>query len=63
MAVCARDYKVALIASIYFVTSGLYLGIILTVSWIAINYYGYTKQGTAWAMAQITGQGLSCQLH
>jgi hypothetical protein len=51
--------KVALIAGTCFVTSGLYPGIILTVSWITINHSGYTKRSTAWAMAQITGQGLS----
>ena len=51
--------KVALIAGTCFVTSGLYPGIILTVSWITINHGGYTKRSTAWAMAQITGQGLS----
>ena len=51
--------KVALIAGTCFVTSGLYPSIILTVSWITINHGGYTKRSTAWAMAQITGQGLS----
>jgi hypothetical protein len=51
--------KVALIAGTCFVTSGLYPGVILTVSWITINHSGYTKRSTAWAMAQITGQGLS----
>ena len=51
--------KIALIAGTCFVTSGLYPGIILTVSWITINHSGYTKRSTAWAMAQITGQGLS----
>jgi hypothetical protein len=51
--------KIALIAGTCFVTSGLYPRIILTVSWITINHSGYTKRSTAWAMAQITGQGLS----
>jgi hypothetical protein len=51
--------RIALIAGTCFVTSGLYPGIILTVSWVTINHGGYTKRSTAWAMAQITGQGLS----
>jgi hypothetical protein len=51
--------KVALVAGTCFVASGLYPGIVLTVSWITINHSGYTKRSTAWAMAQITGQGLS----
>ena len=51
--------KVALIAGTCFVASGLYPGIILTVSWITINHGGYTKRSTAFAMAQITGQGLA----
>ncbi|PVH70658.1 hypothetical protein DL98DRAFT_540666 [Cadophora sp. DSE1049] len=41
------------------VTSSLYPGVILTVSWITINHGGCTKQSTGWAMAQIIGQGLS----
>jgi hypothetical protein len=51
--------KVALMAGTCFVASGLYPGIILTVSWVTINHSGYTKRSTAFAMAQITGQGLS----
>lgn len=51
--------KIALIAGTCFVASGLYPSIILTVSWITINHGGYTKRSTAFAMAQITGQGLS----
>jgi hypothetical protein len=51
--------RVALIAGTCFVTSGLYPGIILTGSWITINHSGYTKRSTAWAMAQLTDQGLS----
>ncbi|RDW65994.1 hypothetical protein BP6252_09629 [Coleophoma cylindrospora] len=51
--------RIALIAGTCFVASGLYPGIILTVSWVTINHGGYTKRSTAWAMAQITGQGLS----
>ncbi|KUJ17697.1 MFS general substrate transporter [Mollisia scopiformis] len=55
----ATTNKVALIAGTCFVASGLYPAVILTVSWITINHGGYTKRSTAWAMAQITGQGLS----
>jgi MFS family permease len=55
----ATTNKVALIAGTCFVTAGLYPGVILTVSWITINHSGYTKRSTAWAIAQITGQGLS----
>lgn len=51
--------KVALIAGTCFIASGLYPSVILTVPWITINHGGYTKQSTAVAMAQITGQGLS----
>jgi hypothetical protein len=51
--------RIALIAGTCFVTSGLYPSIILTVSWITINHGGYTKRSTAWAMAQIMGQGWS----
>jgi hypothetical protein len=51
--------RIALIAGTCFVASGLYPSIILTVSWITINHGGYTKRSTAFAMAQITGQGLS----
>ncbi|KAH8820252.1 major facilitator superfamily domain-containing protein [Xylogone sp. PMI_703] len=55
----ATTNKVALIAGTCLVASGLYPSIILTVSWITINHGGYTKRSTAFAMAQITGQGLS----
>lgn len=51
--------KVALIAGTCFVSAGLYPSIILTISWITINHGGYTKRSTAFAMAQIAGQGLS----
>lgn len=55
----ATTNPVALIAGTCFVAAGLYPSVILTVSWITINHGGYTKRATAFAMAQITSQGLS----
>jgi hypothetical protein len=55
----AMTNPVALIAGTCFVAAGPYPSVILTVSWITINHGGYTKRSTAWAMAQLTSQGLS----
>jgi uncharacterized membrane protein len=55
----ATTNKVAPIAGACFVAAGFYPSVILTVSWITINHGWYTKRSTAFAMAQITSQGLS----
>lgn len=39
-----------------FVTSGLYPGVIVLVTWLGINTGGFTKRGTTWAMAEVVGQ-------
>ena len=41
------------------VTSGLYPSVILIVAWLASNTAGFTKRGTTWAMAEISGQSFS----
>ena len=41
------------------VTSGLYPSVILLVAWLGMNTAGFTKRGTTWAMAEISGQCFS----
>ncbi|KAJ9604883.1 hypothetical protein H2200_010998 [Cladophialophora chaetospira] len=41
------------------ITAGLYPSVILLTSWLGVNTAGFTKRGTAWAMAEIFGQCFS----
>ena len=41
------------------VTSGLYPSVVLVATWVAMNTGGFTKRGTTWALAEISGQSFS----
>lgn len=38
------------------ITGGLYPSVLLSMTWISINTTGFTKRGSTWAMAEISGQ-------
>jgi hypothetical protein len=42
--------------STYFIAAGLYSSIVLAVTWLGINTGGFTKRGTARALAEIVAQ-------
>ena len=41
------------------ITSGLYPSVILVSTWVGMNTGGFTKRGTTWALAEISGQSFS----
>ena len=41
------------------VTSGLYPSVVLVAAWVAMSTGGFTKRGTTWALAEISGQCFS----
>ena len=41
------------------VTSGLYPSVVLVATWVSMNTGGFTKRGTTWALAEISGQSFS----
>ena len=41
------------------VTGCLYPSVILLTSWLSVNTCGFTKRGTTWAMAEVSGQCFS----
>ena len=41
------------------ITSGLYPSVVLGAAWVAMNTGGFTKRGTTWALAEISGQCFS----
>ena len=50
---------VAKILTTCLITSGLCPSVVLAATWLGINTAGFTKHGTAWAMAEIVGQCMS----
>ena len=41
------------------ITSGLYPSVILITTWVSVNTAGFTKRGTTWALAEVSGQSFS----